>query len=161
QHLPERGALLPHAAPSPAGLKVRLARLGKLLAAADPGPVTTELTGRLRTLDQRLRAMPAEEAASRLLLLEQLMARDPAEDLYRLRDVSTPQPITLDDLPPSLRERYVGQNGKWLLQVFGKECLWDFTPLEEFVDQVRAVDPDATGKPFSTLAGLVAMKKGF
>ena len=36
-------------------------------------------------------------------------------------------------LPECLRERYIGKNGKWLLRVFAKECLWDYEPLEEFV----------------------------
>jgi uncharacterized membrane protein YdfJ with MMPL/SSD domain len=89
------------------------------------------------------------------------MAQDLAGDLHRLRDVATPQPITLADLPNALRERYVGRNGKWLLQVFGKDCLWDFEPLEHFVHQIRTVDREATGKPFATVEGLKAMKNGF
>jgi hopanoid biosynthesis associated RND transporter like protein HpnN len=163
RRLPERGALLEHALPNPADLKARLGRLLEALTA--PGvpasPLTAELAGSVRELRQKLEALSREEAAARLQRLEELLARDLAEDLHRLRDVSTPEPITLADLPPSLRERYVGSSGKWLLRVFGKECLWEFAPLHDFVTQVRTVDPDATGKPISTLAGLVAMKKGF
>ena len=84
-----------------------------------------------------------------------------AEDLYRLKDVTNPVPITIADLPECLRERYISKNGKWLLRVFAKECLWDYEPLKEFVSEVRTVDSDATGKPFSTLEGLRAMKNGF
>jgi predicted exporter len=163
RRLPPRGALLEHAVPNPADLKARLARLLEALSAPGMGDSTlpAELAASVRDLQAKLEALPAEEAAGRLLRMEQYLARDLAEDLHRLREVSTPAPITLADLPPSLRERYVGKNGKWLLRVFGKECLWEFGPLQEFVGQVRTVDPDATGKPFSTLAGLVAMRKGF
>jgi predicted RND superfamily exporter protein len=90
-----------------------------------------------------------------------LITRDLAEDLHRLRDVSTPTPIRLDDLPANLRERYVGKNGKWLVRVFSKDCLWNFEPLEKFVQKIRTVDPEATGKPFTTLEGLKAMRNGF
>ena len=87
---------------------------------------------------------------------------DLAEDLHRLRDVSTPGADRASTTcRASLRERYVGQNGKWLLRIFAKDCLWDFEPLEHFVAQVRTVDPEATGKPFSTVEGLKAMKNGF
>jgi len=96
-----------------------------------------------------------------LRMFEQFLTRDLAEELYRLKDVTTPAPIAVADLPPCLRERYVSKNGKWLLRVFAKECLWEYEPLEEFVAQVRTVDPDATGKPFTTLEGLRAMKSGF
>ena len=41
-----------------------------------------------------------------------------------------------------------------------KDCLWDFDPLEHFAQQVRTVDPEATGKPFGTVEGLKAMKDG-
>ena len=62
--------------------------------------------------------------------------------------------ITLADLPPALRERFVGQSGKWLVQAFARDGLWDIGPLEQFVKQTRTVDPEATGKPFGTLEGL-------
>jgi hopanoid biosynthesis associated RND transporter like protein HpnN len=161
RRLPPRGTVLPHRTPQPVDLKARVDRLLDALPAAGKSAVMAALAANLRGLRAKLDALPAEQAGKRLLLLEQYMARDLAEDLYRLRDVSTPQPITLADLPPSLRERYIGRTGKWLLQVFGKESLWEFGPLQQFVEQVRTVDPDATGKPFSTLAGLVAMKRGF
>ena len=74
--------------------------------------------------------------------------------------MTTPTPITVDDLPPGLRERYVGKNGKWLLRVFAKNCLWEFEPLEHFTKEVRKVDREATGKPFGTVEGLRAMKDG-
>ena len=96
-----------------------------------------------------------------LQIFEQWMARDLAEDLHRLRDVAAPTHIGLDDLPSCLRERYIGRNGKWLVRVFGKDSLWNFEPLARFITQVRTVDPEATGKPFTTLEGLKAMQYGF
>jgi predicted RND superfamily exporter protein len=92
---------------------------------------------------------------------DEWITRDLAEDLHRLRDVSTPTPIRIDDLPPDFRERYVGNSGKWLVRVFSKECLWDYEPLERFVRQVRSVDPGATGRPFTTFEGLTALREGF
>src|SRR5262249_41297660 len=70
-------------------------------------------------------------------------------------------PLTLTDLPQELRERYVGKSGKWLLRVFASDCLWDFEPLERFTEQIKTVDAMATGKPFSTVEGLKAMKSAF
>jgi hypothetical protein len=109
--------------------------------------------GRLTTTDNRA-------ASERLRDFEERMAGDLAEDLHRLREVSTPAAIVLADLPSGLCERYVGASGKWLLRVFAKDCLWEFDPLKNFVQRIRTVDPDATGKPFGTVEGLIAMKDG-
>jgi len=115
----------------------------------------------LMSFRDKLGDVSAERASEQLQVFEQRIAGDLAEDLHRLSDVSTPVAIVLAELPAALRERYVSKSGKWLLQVFARDCLWDFEPLEHFVNQIRTVDPEATGKPFATVEGLRAMKNGF
>jgi hypothetical protein len=163
--LPPRGALIRHLPPDTRLLKTELAcLLGQLqpLADASPQPLLSELRHSLQALRDQLSNMPIQQLAEeRLQDFEQRLAGDLAEDLHRLRDVSTPIPILVADLPPELRERYIGRSGKWLLRVFAKDCLWDFEPLEHFTRQIATVDPDATGKPFSTVEGLRAMRDGF
>ena len=101
------------------------------------------------------------EAQQRLDRFGQRLAGDLLEDLHRLRNVAEPAAITLAELPPGLRERFIGQNGKWLVQAYARDGLWDIAPLQHFVEQARTVDPEATGKPFGTLEGLIAMQHGF
>src|SRR5262249_44070686 len=74
---------------------------------------------------------------------------------------SFPTRRSSDLLPESLRERYVSKGGKWLLRIFGTGNLWEYPELARFVASVRTVDLEATGKPFTTLEGLRAMKDGF
>jgi hopanoid biosynthesis associated RND transporter like protein HpnN len=164
QRLPERGRPIPHGRPNPSDLEAELnCLIGQLqpLADASPQPLLGELRRSLLALRRCLGETPTSAAARRLQDLEQRLATDLAEDLHRLREVSTPATITLADLPTDLRERYIGKSGKWLLRVFGKESLWDYGPLAHFVDRIHSVDAEATGKPFSTLEGLRAMKNGF
>jgi hypothetical protein len=163
--LPPRGALIPHLRPDNRVLQTELSSLiGQMqpLTAASAQPLLCDLGRSLQALNDQLIRMPVKKLAEeRLQDFEQRLAGNLAEDLYRLRDVSKPSPISVPDLPPGLRERYVGRNGKWLLRVFAKDCLWDFEPLEHFTRQIATVDPEATGKPFSTVEGLRAMKNGF
>jgi hopanoid biosynthesis associated RND transporter like protein HpnN len=161
RHLPPRGAAIPHALPSRERLKTGLEALIGKLGPASGQPSLRELYHSLIRLRSRLITLPAEVAAHRLQDFEQRLARDLADDLHRLRDVSTPAAITLAELPSSLRERYVGKSGKWLLRVFARDCLWDHEPLQQFADRVQSVDPQATGKPFSTLYGLQSLRNGF
>jgi hypothetical protein len=117
----------------------------------------TGLAGLLARID----GLPRSVATQRLQHFEDRMTADLLEDLHRLRAVANPAPITLADLPPELRERYIGTTGKWLVRAFARDCLWEHAPLRRFVEVVRAVDPRATGKPFGTLEGLETMKAGF
>jgi hopanoid biosynthesis associated RND transporter like protein HpnN len=55
--------------------------------------------------------------------------------------------IMLSDLPPQLQKLFVAANGKILLEVYGKEDLWDRGPDEEFTRAVLSVTPKVTGTP--------------
>ncbi len=161
RNLPPRGERIAHALPNVASLRGDLERLlGSLEARPAMPKLLEEVRRSLNVLLGRLAASDERLVAERIRVFEERLAGDLAEDLHRLRDVSTPAAIVLADLPSGLCERYVGASGKWLLRVFAKECLWEFEPLQHFVTRIREVDPAATGKPFGTVEGLVAMKDG-
>jgi uncharacterized protein len=163
--LPDKGASIPHARPERHELRTELACLiAQLQPLADtcPQPLLADLRSSLERLHDHLEDVPNTTVAEeRLQQFEERMAADLAADLHRLRDVATPAPIAVADLPETLRQRYIGKSGQWLLQVFGKESLWDYEPLDHFAQQIASVDPEATGKPFATIEGLRAMKDGF
>lgn len=159
--LPRRGTPIRHLAPDMDDFQQDLDGLLASLRPMAGGPkVWSELTTAMHQLQQSLAHTPAAMAAPRLQQLDERLAQDLAEGLHRLKDVSTPTPITLADLPAAVRERNVGKNNTWLLRVFARDDLWDFEPLEHFTNKIRAVDPEATGKPFGTVEGLKAMKNG-
>jgi hypothetical protein len=56
-------------------------------------------------------------------------------------------PLAVEDLPPTLHDRFVGVTGKFLLQVYPKKDVWERTNQEEFVTALRQVDPNVTGTP--------------
>jgi hopanoid biosynthesis associated RND transporter like protein HpnN len=162
--LPARGVTIPHLPPDPAQLSAKITNLlGGLQSfdGNDPDGMMYMLCQSLLRLRQQLDRPDSAVVAQHLQAFEQHMTRDLADDLHKLRDVSVPKSITTTDLPPSLRERFLGASGKWLLKIFGSRSLWEYPALEEFVKQIQKVDPDATGKPFSTLEGLKVMKEGF
>ncbi len=162
--LPKRGESIPHTLPKPGELQARAARILQELEPVLAGkahPLLVQLAANVRLLHDRLAAADGQLAAARLQQFDDLLTRDLADDLHKLRDVTTPKEIALTDLPANLRERYVGKSGAWLLQVFAKESLWEYDALARFVEEIRKIDPEATGKPFATLEGLRCMKEGF
>jgi len=57
------------------------------------------------------------------------------------------EPVTEQDISAAFYSRFVSPHGEWLLKVFPKEAVWDEKPLEQFVKDVRTVDPEVTGTP--------------
>lgn len=69
-----------------------------------------------------------------------------------LKNAETRQPITLEDVPLPLRQRFIGNHGKLLLQIYAKNDIWDREPLVAFVNDVQSVDKNVTGTPIQNYA---------
>jgi len=81
--------------------------------------------------------------------------------LALLRINLTAGPLTVEDLPPALRARYIGKTGQYRLFVYPAENIWEFESLARFVTDVRSVDPEAHGTPVTTFEFLRTMQEGF
>jgi hopanoid biosynthesis associated RND transporter like protein HpnN len=160
RNLPDRNDPLTHLRPSAADVRGEVAALLAMLDALGEDSPLAERRTAVRALVDHLGQVDALTAAELLGRFDERLAQDLRNDLYRLHDVAEPQPVTVEELPPDLRERQIGKSGRFLLRVFARDCLWDFEPLEHFCDRVKTVDPQATGKPFGTVEGLKAMKGG-
>ncbi|SDA23193.1 hypothetical protein SAMN05216315_12015 [Nitrosospira sp. Nsp18] len=55
--------------------------------------------------------------------------------------------ISLDDLPPDIRNRWLSKDGLYRVQIFPKKDLNDLTNLKEFITEVQSVAPETTGLP--------------
>jgi predicted RND superfamily exporter protein len=91
------------------------------------------------------------------------MAGDLLSRLHLLRAMADPEPPQLADLPQSLVRRFVAKDGKkFLLQIYSKEDIWDnLEAMEQFVADVRSVDPRATGNPLQTYEASRQMKQSY
>ncbi len=67
--------------------------------------------------------------------------------LERLGTALMAAPVTLEDLPDSLRDRWLNADGRSRVQVLPRETMDDNAALTRFVDAVMAVVPHATGTP--------------
>ena len=102
---------------------------------------------RLTTNLERLAGQPDAFA-----VVENSMLGGFAGRLRRLYMALEPvEPVTLDDLPPSLVEREVAVDGRVRVRVFARDDLTDNDALRRFVGNVRAVAPTAVGNPIEIL----------
>lgn len=160
--LPSRGARPGHAPPDLAGIHHEITALQEKLKQGEPAdqdwqnPIRVELA-QLFTHFEKM----GPTAAIRMKHFEESLTSDLIENLHQLKNAAHPLPIQVEDIPKEIRERYLSANGQWLLRVFARENLWEYSHLKQFVEKVQSVDTRATGKPFTTLEGLQGMRSGF
>ncbi len=89
-----------------------------------------------------------------------VLAALPAQ-LSTLKRSLDASPVTLDDLPGSLRQRMIASDGRARIEVYPKQDLQDRAALTRFVDAVRGVAPDAIGSPVVILEAGRAVLRSF
>ena len=143
----------------------RIDALGETLAwaqtEASKRPGALRSAWHLERARDALRRLGPEDCARAIATFQQRSAGELLSRLHALSAVADPAPPSLDDLPPSLVERFVGQSGKHLLKIYGRGDIWNFTALETFVKDVRSVDPRATGNPLQAYEASLEMKRSY
>jgi hypothetical protein len=88
-----------------------------------------------------------ETNASKLAAFQRALFNDVMDTFEALKNQNSDSPLRVEDLPQSLRDRFVGVTGKYLLMVYPKKDVWKRENQKEFIDQVRNVYPNVTGTP--------------
>jgi hopanoid biosynthesis associated RND transporter like protein HpnN len=107
------------------------------------------LTGNPKLVEQRLGAY------------QRALFTDIHDTFRNLRNQDNSAPLRAADLPPSLRDRFIGKTGKHLLQVYPKGNVWERGPQEQFVKELRNVDPNVTGTPVQLLEYETLLKDSY
>jgi hopanoid biosynthesis associated RND transporter like protein HpnN len=91
------------------------------------------------------------EHAKKLVQFQQSLFADLTATFKLLQNQDSSAPLQVADLPPALRHRYVGVDGKFLLQVYPKDDVWERDNQEKFVTELRqTLDPKETNHPIIT-----------
>jgi hopanoid biosynthesis associated RND transporter like protein HpnN len=128
----------------------------KAVGDSDPA-LTKELVSLQTTIQSFRRAMLSDdnavltEHADKLAGFQQALFADLRETFGALQRQDDRSPLRIEDIPPALRNRFVGVHGKFLLQVYPKKDVWQRDYQEEFVTALRqALDPQDTNHPIIT-----------
>jgi hopanoid biosynthesis associated RND transporter like protein HpnN len=120
-----------------------------------------ELAGQLETLQKNVRELrrailagdntAQEERTTKLAQYQRALFDDLRATFQSLQQQDDRAPLRIEDLPPALRDRFVGVSGKFLLQVYPKKDVWQHDNQKEFVETLRhALDPKETNVPIIT-----------
>jgi len=100
---------------------------------------------KLDAVTEKLEENPA--ATARVRAFEEALfevIRDAADMVERWRKVG---PMTVEDLPVDILDRFQGRDGRFVTYVFPTESVYDVDFLDEFLEQVYEVAPESTGFP--------------
>jgi hopanoid biosynthesis associated RND transporter like protein HpnN len=112
------------------------------------------LLPQLRSLRQALGHLRATmNSGDRARNARQLAAFEAAffDDLHAtfatLQQQDSSHPLRIEDLPSPIRNRFIGNTGKFLLQIYPNRDIWIRTNQAAFIGELRAVLPEVTGDP--------------
>ncbi|HWD92825.1 MAG TPA: MMPL family transporter [Verrucomicrobiae bacterium] len=92
-----------------------------------------------------------EANVRQLTAYQQALYNDLRETFESLKNQDDSSGLRAEDLPPSLRNMFIGVTGKFLVQVYPKKDAWQRENQKEFIDQLRqSLDPKNTGTPVIT-----------
>lgn len=144
----------------PAALREAVARFRAGLAAGGTGPAALRLAGQaavadeldalIRDCDALERALARGASAEDRARLGRYQARvfgDLWSKIGLLRSAIPAGPVSLGDLPASLRDRFVGRSGALAYYIAPKGNIWDRAFLKRFIKEIQSVDPEVTGPP--------------
>jgi uncharacterized protein len=152
-------------------LHTTLQHLNAKLETADEAPQTIGEEGLRQDLHeaqrlvtrflQRTQQVPPAALQSVLSTFQQELRGDLVDKLAILQRNLEAQPVTIQDLPPELRARYVGKTGKFRLFVLPAENVWEPLPLARFVRDLQTVDADALGAPVTNFEYMETIRAGY
>jgi len=131
---------------------------------APPGDAKTRLTKLAAETDaliRKLRQTDREVVEASLALLQQQLYRDFVRSFQRLQSNLAPRRVGLEDLPEEIRRKFVSDNGLFLLQIHPAVNIWDREGSQQFVQELRSVDPDVTGTPVITFEAIRLMERAY
>jgi uncharacterized protein len=128
--------------------------LGAIAAVENAPQDLTAAAGRWR---QALTGLGSGEPEVLAQLEQAYFARLP-QLIGQLRQITTVDPITLDNLDSDIRDLYVAPDGRWRLEVVPSQDMTLEANMERFASAVREVAPNATGAPIEIVgaAGVVS-----
>ncbi len=93
--------------------------------------------------------------------LERMLMQGLVRQISLLAASLTPETITVDTLPQSLKQRFLTTNGRRLIQVYSRLNLDKPGNMEHFVQQIQRLAPRASGDPVMMVAGGHAVAAAF
>lgn len=135
-------------------------------AAQKSDPALAQQMRFLATSIDQLRAVihePDPEIPKKLTEFQQAFFDSLHQTFAAIQNQDTSGPLRPQDLPPAIRDRFIGVTGKYLLQVYPKKDIWLHQNQIEFLQQLYSVIPPdrVTGSPILLYVNTALLKDSY
>jgi predicted RND superfamily exporter protein len=127
-------------------------------------PLSKQLLSLRSAINELRRVMLSGDkgaSADKLAAFQKALFNDINETFQAFRNQDNRSGLQVEDLPPALHHRFIGQTGKYLLQVYPKEDVWKRENQEQFVKELRTIDPNVTGTPIQLYEYTTLLKDSY
>jgi len=108
-----------------------------------------------------IEGLQSDLAAARLEKFSSELFVDYRGLMGELKQNAEPQFVEISGIPKSLRERYISDKGKYLITVFPSVDIWDLEKREQYLKDLRTVDPNVTGSAVHMFNSTRLMTEGY
>ena len=113
-------------------------------------PKLMELASSIGQFQQIVRSLPESEARERLTRFQTGLFLSIREMLDAIARQDTRSLLSLEDLPDVLKHRFIGNDGRLLVQVYPRSNVWERVHQEVFLKELRSLDEDDDNDPIIT-----------
>ncbi len=124
--------------------------LGQAMNTPGSNQAPAELLRSLHSSVIRLRRLVANDlpsTAGRLTTFQQALFGSLHQTISLVEQQDDRQRLQAEDVPAFLRDFLISRSGKFLLQVYPREDVWQRDTQEKFIRELRTVDSQVTGSP--------------
>jgi uncharacterized protein len=107
-----------------------------------------------KTIDQETAEKKLEEFSEKLFVDYRGLMTD-------LQKNSEPKLVKISEIPKSLRDRYISQQGKYLITIFPSVDIWDLEERNRYLKDLRSVDVNVTGSAVHMFNSTRLMTEGY
>ena len=105
--------------------------------------------------------MEPDLAEKRLQNFSQLLFADYRNLMEELKANADVKLVKLEEIPETLRKRYISQKGKYVAHIFPSVDVWDLDERKKYLDDLRSVDPNVTGTAIHMFESTRLMTEGY
>ena len=121
-----------------------------------------EIAGnRLRNFMAQSQKIETSLIEKRLQNFSELLFSDYRNLIDELKSNAEIKPVRLDEIPKSLKERYISQKGKYVINIFPSVDVWDLDERQRYLKDLRSVDTEVTGTVVHMFESTRLMTEGY
>lgn len=113
-------------------------------------PELTSLHYAITQLQKDIQSMNQELVQDRLTQFQSSLFNELRIMIESIVLQDTRSPLTLSELPDVLKNRFIGSDSRLLVQVYPKSNVWERVHQEDFIIELRTLDPENDNSPIIT-----------